>query len=101
VNQILPASKWDVIQAGQRDLRHAALGFTGGGPFETESKDESGRIAKRPQFNLNIYASDPERLAALTLPGERVKVRFKLPPRPLLAQWIDRLEKEIQGRVHL
>jgi putative peptide zinc metalloprotease protein len=101
VNQILPASKWDVVQAGQRDLRHAQLGFTGGGPFETESKDESGRIAKRPQFNVTIYATDPEKLAALTLPGERVKVRFKLPPRPLLAQWLDRLEKEIQGRVHL
>jgi putative peptide zinc metalloprotease protein len=101
VNQILEASKWDPVDAGQRDIRHPALGFSGGGSIETDSKEQSGRVAKRPQFMVNILAAEPAKLAALTVPGERVKVRFKLPNKPLLAQWLDRLEKEIQGRVQL
>jgi hypothetical protein len=101
VNQILPADNFEVVNAGQRVLPSGALGFTGGGSFETDSKDESGRVTKRPQFTVRITAADPTQMAALTYPGERVKVRFKLPNKPLLAQWLDRFEKEIQGRVHL
>ncbi|HMN42396.1 MAG TPA: PqqD family peptide modification chaperone [Phycisphaerales bacterium] len=101
VNQILPADRFVVVPAGQRVLPSGALGFSGGGAFETDSKDESGRVTKRPQFNVTIYAADPANMAALTYPGERVKVRFKLPNKPFLAQWLDRLHNEIQGRVHL
>lgn len=32
-------------------------------------------------------------------PGERVAVRFDLPKRPLLAQWIDRARRVLQGRL--
>ena len=101
VNKIIDAASYEVVEAGQRVLPHASLGFSGGGSFEVDTKDESGRVAKRPQFNLRILAGSPSDLAGWALPGERVKVRFKLPPRPLLAQWLDRLEREIQGRVHL
>ncbi len=101
VGQILDADRFEVVEAGQRVLPSGALGFTGGGSFETDSKDESGRVTKRPQFNVRIWPADPTQMASLTYPGERVKVRFKLQPKPLLAQWLDRLEKEIQGRVHL
>src|SRR5205823_2435920 len=66
VNQVLDANRYEVVDAGQRVLPHAALGFIGGGSFEVESKDESGRVAKRPQFNVRIFASDPERVDALT-----------------------------------
>jgi putative peptide zinc metalloprotease protein len=101
VNQVLDAKSFTVVEAGQRVLPSAALGFQGGGSFEVDTKDESGRVAKRPQFNVRILPGDAAAMAALVLPGERVKVRFKLPPRPLLSQWLDRLEREIQGRVHL
>lgn len=101
VNEILTAERFDPPSAGARLLPGAALGLTGGGAFETEAKDESGRTAKRPQFNVYVYANDPAQLASLASPGERVKVRFKLEPRPLLSQWLERLSKEIQGRVHL
>ena len=101
VNQILDASGYEVVPAGQRVLPSAALSFQGGGAFETDTKDESGRVAKRPQFNVRIFPADPDELAALVLPGERVNVRFKLAPRPLLAQWLERLDREIQGRMHL
>ena len=101
VDQILETERFEIPAAGARVLPGAALGLAGGGAFETEAKDESGRTSKRPQFNVDIYATDPARLAALASPGERVKVRFKLEPRPLLSQWLERLSKEIQGRVHL
>ena len=102
VNKIMDAASFEVVKAGgQRVLPHPSHGFSGGGSFEVDTKDESGRVAKRPQFNVRILAGSPSDLAGWALPGERVKVRFKLPPRPLLAQWLDRLEREIQGRVHL
>lgn len=101
VSTVISAGRVEVAPAGRLDLPSAALGFRGGGTIETEGKDESGRVAKRPQFNVRIHASVPEQLVASCSPGERVLVRFKLPPRPLLSQWLDRLEKEIQARVHL
>lgn len=101
VDVILPVDRFESQGAGSKLLPHSALGFGGGGAFEIESKDESGRVSKRPQFNVRIWPEDPDKMARLTYPGERVVVRFKLPPRPLLAQWLDRLEREIQGRVHL
>ncbi len=101
VSKVLDADHFLAPEAGNRQLPSAALGFSGGGSFETDSKDESGRVSKRPQFNVRIWMKQPDAMSALVLPGERVKVRFKLPPRPLLSQWLDRLEREIQGRVHL
>jgi hypothetical protein len=79
----------------------AALTFPGGGSIEPEARDESGRIAKRPWFPVRITASLPPELLAAAYPGERVKVRFDLPAKPLMTQWLDRLQKEIQGRVQL
>ncbi len=88
------------VEAGQK-LLPAALTFAGGGIAEPEERDESGRVAKRPWFPIRITAAAPDDLIAAAYPGERVKVRFSLPPKPLMTQWIDRLHKEIQGRVQL
>jgi putative peptide zinc metalloprotease protein len=101
VAHVLPARAWEAVPAGQKQLPSAALTIPGGGQFEPEPRDQSGRASRRPLFNVRIEAADPADLASSALPGERVKVRFKLPPRPLLSQWLDRLEREIQGRVHL
>mgnify|MGYP000428946156 CR=1 FL=1 len=89
------------VEAGQKLMPSAALTFAGGGSAEPESRDESGRIAKRPWFPVRITADLPLDLVAAAYPGERVKVRFNLPAKPLMTQWIDRLQKEIQGRVQL
>lgn len=104
VETVLEATNVRPIPAGQSRLPHEALGFKGGGQIEVDPRDESGREAKRPQFVVKMDAIVPESdggLAALVSPGERVKVRFKLEPRPLLSQWIERLHKEVQGRVKL
>lgn len=94
-----------VIDAGQVRLPHAALGFAGGGTIETEQNDQQGRMAKTPQFVVYVEpmvlgdgASAPGQ-STLGAPGERVALRFHLPWRPLMAQWVDRLHKLVQGRV--
>lgn len=89
------------VEAGQKMLPSAALSFVGGGATEPEARDETGRLAKRPWFPVRINASVPPELIAAAYPGERVKVRFNLPAKPLMTQWLDRLQKEIQGRVQL
>ncbi len=75
------------VDAGQRRLPHAALSLQGGGSAPTEPDDRTGRRVLRPLFTVYVEPADP--LAGM--PGERVAVRFTLPPRPLLAQWADRL----------
>ena len=87
-----------VVEAGQRELPHAALGFSGGGTIETEQKDQRGTVAKNPLFKVFIDPAPGSKLASAE-PGERVSIRFSLPAKPLLAQWVDRLHKLIQGRV--
>ncbi len=89
------------VEAAQKLLPHAALTFAGGGIAEPEARDESGRVAKRSWFPVRIDADLPLDLVAAAYPGERVKVRFNLPAKPLMTQWLDRLQKEIQGRVQL
>ena len=90
----------NVIPAGQQRLRHTALSYFGGGGVQTAADDQSGTLAKSKQFIIEIA---PE-LAGIEwegLPGERVKLRFELPPKPLLVQWGDWLAKLVQNRINL
>lgn len=89
-----------IIDAGQRELPHAALGVQGGGVIETNPEDRSGRQTKRPRFRVDIAAADGT-ADSIGAPGERVRIRFTLPDKPLLSQWFDRLQKIIQGRVNI
>lgn len=86
------------IDAGQVLLPHASLGFGGGGTIETDPRDTRGILAKTPQFIVYVRSGDGTPFGP---PGQRVRLRFTLPSRPLLAQWIDRLQKLVQGKVTL
>lgn len=104
LNHIFEATEVQPVEAGQRRLPSPAMGFAGGGTVETDSSDRSGVLSKRPVFTVRMELlpeADGQDLSVILTPGERVRVRFKLEPRPLLAQWIDRLRKEVQGRVKL
>lgn len=105
VGTVLEATNVRAVEAGQKLLPSAAIGYSGGGAIEIDPSDKSGRIAKRPVFTLYMDVSPPadakRPLDAMLTPGERVRVRFKLDHKPLLSQWMDRLRKEIQGRVKL
>jgi hypothetical protein len=98
VQDAIPAVVEAVLPAGQRELPHPALGFAGGGKVETQAGDESGMVTKRPMFEARFASADGE---IVGLPGERVYLRFALPSRPLLAQWVDSLRKLTQGRAKL
>lgn len=92
---VITASAIRVEEAGQHQLPHPALGAAGGGQVELDPQDKTGTSSKNPQFTVYVEAD------GLGPPGERVKLRFTLPPRPLLSQWIDRLQRMIQGRVNI
>lgn len=85
-----------VAPAGRRDLQHSALGTQGGGQIATDSEDHSGMVAAGRRFPVRIWA-DGLRGA----PGERVHVRFRLPRRPLLSQWSERVARIVQDKVRL
>ncbi len=86
-------------EAATRELPHQGLGFSGGGKIEVEQRDRSGMTAKRPIFTA-YFAADVEG-GFQGKPGERVFLRFSLPRKPLAVQWVDRLQKLVQGRVQL
>jgi putative peptide zinc metalloprotease protein len=91
-----------LIPGGQRRLPHAALGFSGGGSIATDPQDRAGLTAAASKTYLYVEDLAPadgrQGPGWLGAPGERVKLRFTLPSRPLLWQWIDRLRRMIQGR---
>ena len=98
------------LPAGISELPHPSLGYAGGGTIETKRDDRSGMLAARPLFKVFVYQKLAESgngpgtllnagsLANAARPGERVSLRFTLPSKPLLTQWVDRLQKLIQGR---
>ena len=101
VAKVIDGDNVRVVDAGQRELPHAGLGYGGGGTFETKQEDKQGRATKGPQFKAFIDAKEPGTLSAAGAPGEKVALRFSLPSRPLIGQWVDRLQKLIQGRVNI
>lgn len=89
-----------VVEGGTRQLSHAALGFAGGGDIEIDQTEKSGLVSRRPHFVVELQLPDDPN-ATFGVPGERVRVRFALKPKPLIAQWADRLRRMVQGRAQL
>jgi putative peptide zinc metalloprotease protein len=100
VDRVYPAQTDKVLAGGTRELPHQSLGFQGGGTIEVDQSDRSGLTAARPLFRA-YFNPRVEGASFNASPGERVALRFELPNKPLVSQWIDRLEKLIQGRVKL
>jgi putative peptide zinc metalloprotease protein len=89
-------------QAAQTEVPHAALLFAGGGQIEPDQQDRNGRTAKRPQITLYVEPGLREGDGSIIgKPGERVRLLFTLPSKPIVSQVIDRVQKVLQGRVNL
>jgi putative peptide zinc metalloprotease protein len=105
VDQIVTGGAVRVVEAAQKKLPHASLGFAGGGEYEVAAEDKSGTESKRALFELTVQPTISEDALASSmwngLPGERVHLRFTLPDKPLLWQWLDHLQKTLQGRAQL
>ncbi len=103
VQDALPAQVERVV-ALQRSLPHASFSAQGGGQIETSQEEQSGMLAKDAQLKMYLRltdAADGQANQWVGMPGERVRLRFTLPSKPLLTQWIDRLHKMVQGKVNI
>jgi putative peptide zinc metalloprotease protein len=98
-----------LILGAQSRLPHASLGYQGGGEVQTDPNDPRGLAVRNPQFTLyldKIEIPDAQPIEGILAtwvprPGERVVIRFTLPSKPLLSQWLDRLRRTVQGRVDI
>lgn len=93
-----------LIEGAQRRLPHAALGHAGGGTVEIDPQDQAGVLARTSRFVLyldEVVPLEDGGPAWAGAPGERVKLRIRLPARPLLGQWLDRLRQLLQGRADI
>ncbi|MFG0241312.1 MAG: PqqD family peptide modification chaperone [Phycisphaerales bacterium JB054] len=100
VQDALPAEIVSIQPLG-RELPHASFSAQGGGQVETGQDQQSSMLAKDPQLKMYLRLSDAGEGDWLGLPGERAKLRFTLPDKPLLVQWLDRLHKLVQGKVNI
>jgi putative peptide zinc metalloprotease protein len=95
----LPVLSLKEIPAEHDTLPSAALGWQGGGEVPVLLDDPSGTRAAEPFFEL--LATVPSTSDAAILHGRSGKIRFDLPPEPLLHQWIRKLLQILQKQYGL
>ena len=97
-------SQWDQTLYGQDvlflpasnpELVHRSLGFGGGGVNEVDPRDQSGKRAKTPQFEMQIRLNND---GGGVLPGQRAFVRCSLDKEPLAMQWATRFWQLLQSQ---
>ncbi len=86
----------EVIPAERRDLPSAALGWLAGGPVRTAANDPNGVRAAEPFFE--VRGTLEKAGEAILLHGRAGRVRFDLPPEPLLPRWVRALRQLLQRR---
>jgi putative peptide zinc metalloprotease protein len=85
-----------VIPADQQNLPSAAIGWAGGGEVAVDLQDKSGTKAVEPFFEVRSTVVGGEDMALLH--GKGGRIRFDLPPEPLLRQWVRKLRQLLQQR---
>lgn len=80
-----------IMPAGQKDLPSASLGYRAGGSIQTAMDDSRGTMATERFFEIRIVPEESLKVHLLT--GQRVVVRFDMPPKPLIEQgWLSLLQ---------
>jgi putative peptide zinc metalloprotease protein len=92
----IAVSHVEVVQAERQNLPSAALGWQAGGEVATARSDPQGRKAAEPFFE--VRADLPLSEDVMLRHGRSGKIRFDLPPEPLLQQWWRRLMQLLQRR---
>ncbi len=100
-NMHLKGTICKVLPAGQQELPSAALGYVAGGSVAVAMNDQSGRKTTEPFFEVHVKPELSNLTNTKLLIGQRVVVRFELPPRPLLIQWWHSIQQVIQQRFSL
>ncbi|MGB7160075.1 MAG: efflux RND transporter periplasmic adaptor subunit [Tepidisphaeraceae bacterium] len=73
-----------VIPAAQSQLPSDVLTHAGGGEYQADPRDQSGKKPVTPQFELRVRLANPN---AEFYPGQRAYVRMTVGHKPLLYQW--------------
>lgn len=95
----LPVTAQRIIPAEQQRLPSAALGWLAGGEVAVDPSDRSGVRTQEPFFQVRAtVAAQPP---VVLLHGRSGKIRFDLPPEPLLQQWARKLWQLLQKRYAL
>jgi putative peptide zinc metalloprotease protein len=88
-------SAWSVVPGQRTRLPSAALGWSGGGPIETDPSDPSGMVAREPFFQVRAgLIATP---GVVFRHGQTARLHFRLPPAPLFTQgwrWLRQLVQE-------
>jgi putative peptide zinc metalloprotease protein len=95
----LEVKAFEIVPFQHEKLPSAALGWFGGGEVAVSTTDETGLQAAEPFFQ--IYANlilDP---AVTLFHGRSGKLRFTLPPKPLLFQWGHKFLQLLQRRYQI
>jgi putative peptide zinc metalloprotease protein len=98
-DQIIAARRLQIVPGGQRLLPSPALGWRGGGEMPLASDDPNGLRSAEPFFE--VHAEIPDGARPLFLHGRSGRIRFDLPPEPLLPRWIRDLRQLLQKRYQL
>lgn len=87
------------IPADREELPSAALGWLSGGDIAVSGRDTTGLIAAEPFFEV-VARLDPQRGIRL-FHGASGRIRFSLPPEPLLPRWVRSFRQLLQKRYQL
>ena len=98
-NLVLPVAHLNIIPAEQSMLPSAAMGWAAGGDIAVDVSDPSGLRAAESFFNVIANIKPVEGVAFFH--GRSGKIRFELPPEPLLQQWYRKLRQLIQQRYQI
>jgi putative peptide zinc metalloprotease protein len=96
---VLAVEQFSVIPAERQNLPSPALGWAAGGEVPVTSNDPEGQQAIEPFFE--VRADLKPGFDATLLHGRSGKIRFDLPPEPLLPKWMRRLRQLLQRRYQL
>jgi hypothetical protein len=96
---VLEAEQWQVAPGQQTRLPSASLGWTGGGPIETDSSDPSGIAVREPFFEVRARVSEVPGVALRH--GQTALLHFRLRAEPLFTQVWRWLRQLLQKRYQL
>ena len=96
---VMQIDRLRVVPAEQVSLPSPALGWGSGGEVPIAADDPQGRKAAEPFFA--VRGSVLANTDVAVLHGRSGKIRFDLPPEPLLPRWINELRQLLQKRYQL
>jgi putative peptide zinc metalloprotease protein len=95
IGSVIFANSLTVIPGAKKDIPNPALTNVGGGDVQPDPHDQSGTKAANPEFELQVYLTNPDKNY---IPGQRAYVRMTICKEPLMKQWARAVLQLIQAR---